>query len=132
VTQDRSSFQELDLLMFGDEQLGGDGPGWVMFPPECRSATWFRYRKCSQNIHVFGQTTAVFVALAARVAAQITGFFGVALDQMRPFAGTSVSALVFLGSVLVVGVVLDDLVMGVRHASGTEVGVHAGSGADRV
>lgn len=130
MTQDRSSFQQLDLLMFRDQQLGGNGPCWIMFPPGRRSVTWSGKGVASQHIHVFSQTTAMLVALAAGITAQVTRFLGVALDQMRALAGTAVPVLVFLSDLFIVGVVFDDFL--VMAAARAEVGVHAGSGTHGV
>lgn len=41
--EDGGSLQELDLLMFGDEEFGGIRPGRVMFPPILESQQTTRH-----------------------------------------------------------------------------------------
>jgi len=70
-----------------------------MFPPGRGQQLSITQLIFHQGIHVLGRATAVFVTLAAGVAAKLS-LLGVGPDQVRTFAGTSVPVL---GSALVVG-----------------------------
>jgi hypothetical protein len=71
----------------------------------------------------------MLVTLAASVATQVTRLFRVTFDKVRPFASTSVPALVLLCcSILIHRIVLDGiLVICIGPGRRTEVGVHARS-----
>ena len=80
---------------------------------------------------MLGEAAAMLVAFATSVAAQITQLFGVALDEVRAFAGPSIPVLVLLRCFILARNILDSvlLLFGIGGSRWTEVGVHAGSGS---